>query len=229
MQISKYDTCEYPFHEMVQEMFSLKVSAEAIHDLCADSSEITFEKDTMTFYQKTFYSSPLYDSFRDLYYAFVKNEISKLFPGENYLVVQKDPQFRVCSPDKTALGVKSSDINGRIGMHCDADYNHPPQEKNFIVAITEMWDSNSVYIETSPNSDVFNPLILGRNEYVMFDGNRCRHYNMLNKTGQSRVSLDFRIIPFSDYDSHYEKQSVHGKRTFTIGDYFIKIPINDKV
>jgi hypothetical protein len=162
-----------------------------------------------------------------MYYNFVKHEIGPLFPGESSLVVQKDPQLRVCCPGNTALGLKVSDTGEKIGMHCDADYNHPPQERNFIIAVTEMWETNSVFVESLPNKGDFEPMRLHWNHYIEFYGNRCRHYNMTNKTGQSRVSLDFRVIPYSEYDPTYEKESIHGKRAFKLGDYFIELPVNE--
>ena len=150
-------------------------------------------------------------------------EIFKLFPEEEYLVVQKDPCLRVSNPNNTALGIKAGDTNDKIGMHSDSDYNHPPEEINYILAITEMWESNSVYIESSYNSGIFNPIRLKWNEYIQFYGNKLRHYNMRNITGQSRVSLDFRVIPFSKYNANYNKSSIHGNRRFIIDDYYIKI------
>ena len=44
-----------------------------------------------------------------------------------------------------------------------------------------------------------------------------------NTTGFSRVSIDFRVIPFSKYNPDYELSSVHGNRKFLIGDYFTRI------
>jgi len=228
MKVYTYPVDVYPFHALCQDIFSLNSSLEGIHVLDTGSSDVMFDNDTATVFQTTFYSSNKYTVLREMYYTFVRNEIAKLFPNETYLVIQKDPQFRVCCPEKTALGRKYTDDNTKIGLHCDADYYHPPQEWNFIIAVTEMWETNSVFVESSPNKGDFQPLKLHWNEYVMFNGNKCRHHNMVNKTGQSRVSLDFRVIPFSVYDGSYTGKSVHGKRSFTIGDYFIKLPVNDQ-
>ena len=88
-----------------------------------------------------------------------------------------------------------------------------------------MWDSNSVWIESSPNKGDFSPIRLQWNQYIQFYGNKLRHHNVKNVSGLTRVSIDFRVIPFSKYDANYNKESVHGKRKFLIGDYFIKIKI----
>ena len=89
-------------------------------------------------------------------------------------------------------------------------------------------DSNSVYLETKIGSNEFKPINLRWNQYIEFNGNKLRHYNVKNISGQSRVSLDFRIIPFSKFIVDYEKQSVHGKRKFLIGDYYIKLKVKEE-
>jgi len=207
-------------------MFNFKITLESLHTFAPSTEQVTFENDTQTIFQKQFYQSPLYEEVRELYYKFVKEEIGKLFPDESYLVVQKDPCFRVSVPNNTALGIKSDDSNTIIGLHCDSDYNHPPSEFNYILAITEMWDSNSVWIESSPNKGDFTSITLRWNEYLQFYGNKLRHHNVKNVSGQTRVSLDFRVIPFSKYDPAYEKASVHGKRKFILGDYFIQMKLD---
>jgi hypothetical protein len=188
----------------------------------SELSQLTFDNDTKTQFHKKLYNSELYSEFRELYYSFIKEYLFTLFPNESSLVIQKDPGFRVNSPENTALGIKDDESDdGPIGMHCDADYNHPPEEFNYIIALTDMVETNSLYIESSPGSNDFKNLIMNNNEFCYFWGNKCRHYNMKNKTGRSRVSIDFRVIPFSAYNNKNENKSVHGGRNFTIGDYFI--------
>jgi hypothetical protein len=223
--IRDYSNTTYNFFILLQKIFKINTSLEELHLINTENNQVTFENDTKTVYQKQFYNSELYDTFRDLYYSFVKNEIGKLFPNEEYLIIQKDPCFRVCVPNNTALGLRSDDINEKIGLHCDADYNHPSTEINYIIAITEMWDSNSVWIESSSNKGDFAPVKLYWNQYLQFYGNKLRHYNVKNISGQTRVSIDFRVIPFSKYDPNCKKESVHGKRKFVIDDYYIKMKI----
>ena len=106
--IFKYDRVKYNFFDKIQEIFKLKISLEAIHTLSSTNTneQVLFSNDTTTELQKHFYNSDLYNDFCILYYDFVKNEIGKLFPNEEYLVVQKDPGFRVSLPNNTALGKK---------------------------------------------------------------------------------------------------------------------------
>ena len=181
-----------------------------------------FSNDVSTYFHKILYNSPYYSELLNVYYKFIKTNIFQFFPDEKYLVVQKDPGFRVCAPNNTALGLRENENEcDIIGMHTDGEYNHPDTEINFIIAVTEMFGKNSVFMETQPNMGDFKAINMKWNEYLMFYGNKCRHYNMKNDTGQSRVSLDFRVIPFSKYDPNYNKVSVHASRKFLIGDYFI--------
>jgi hypothetical protein len=225
-KIFQYNRTKYSFFEKIQVIFNnFNTSLENLHTFSSTNTQVTFDNDTQTIFQKQFYESPYYEEFRNLYYTFVKDEIAKLFPDEEYLVVQKDPCFRVSVPNNTALGIKTDDSNNMIGLHSDSDYNHPPSEINYILSITELSNTNSVWVESSPMKGDFAPVTLRWNEYIQFYGNKLRHHNVKNISGQSRVSLDFRIIPFSKYDPTYEKKSVHGKRKFLIGDYFIQMKL----
>ena len=217
------DVSSYNFQSIIKEMFNgLSYQLNLLHQYQCINSQISFKEDTNTIFQQVFYKSPLYEKFRDAYYKFVVNEIGKLYPDETFLIVQKDPQFRVSVPNNTALGRKDDDLSDLIGVHCDRDYNHPKQEVNYIIALTDMYDSNSVYIETGILSNTFEPIKLDSNRVLQFWGNKLRHGNKVNVTGYTRVSVDFRIIPYSIYDSSYELKSVHGNRRFVEGDYFIK-------
>jgi len=223
-KILSCNVSNYHFQSIIKEMFdSSSYELNLLHQYQSISSQTLFENDTNTIFQQVFYKSPLYEKFRDAYYNFVVNEIGKLYPDETFLIVQKDPQFRVCVPNNTALGHKDEDFSDLIGVHCDGDYNHPKQEINYIIALTDMYDSNSVYIETDLLSNVFEPIKLDSNQIIQFWGNKLRHGNKINVTGYTRVSVDFRIIPYSIYDSSYELKSVHGNRRFVDGDYFVKL------
>jgi len=224
--IYSYERTKYSFFEWIQKIFNFNTSLEEIYKLNTNSIQLTFNNDTKTIYQKQFYNSEYYEEFRNLYYSFIINEIFPLFPEEEYLVIQKDPCIRVSNPNNTALGLKNEDTDEKIGLHCDSDYNHPKEEVNYIIAITEMMDSNSVYIESELNSNKYEAVTLRWNEYLQFYGNKLRHYNVKNISGLSRVSLDFRVIPFSKYSPNYNNESVHGKRKFILNDYYIKISKN---
>ncbi|MES1921058.1 hypothetical protein MHBO_002656 [Bonamia ostreae] len=158
----------------------------------------------------------------DLYKKFVTKNVLPLFE-ETEFAVQKEPNFRVCFPDNTAIGETGKEQSDKIGLHKDSDYGHPTGEINFIVALTDIFDSNGLFFETFPKSNKFVPLKMGYGQFFQFYGNQCRHYNLLNVTKNTRVSLDFRVVPMSVYDEFNLEKSVHSGRKFVIGDYYVKM------
>ena len=83
-----------------------------------------------------------------------------------------------------------------IGMHRDADYdNHELGEINFWVPFTNVYGTNSLFCESSPDQGDFTPFVLDAGQGVRFNGNQCRHFTKPNETKDTRVSMDFRVIP----------------------------------
>ena len=214
--IYNYSQQEYPFYEKMQKIFN-----EDHLETLSNSSlgQVTFENDTATDFHKMYYKSPYYNEIIDIYNKFIQDCIVPLFKDKT-LIVQKEPSFRIHLPNNTALGKRSDQKDDlRIGLHCDSWYNHPKEEINFILSVTGQEETNSCYIETQPDSNNFFPLKIQKGEFISFYGNKCHHYNMLNITNKTRISLDFRVIPGSIYKDSPD-EAVHSKRKFTIGEYY---------
>ena len=161
------------------------------------------------------------------YLNFIKNNIKPLYPKEKYLVIQKTPNIRFHLPGYSNIGSRETDkFQDIIGVHYDGEFGHPDTEMNIILPITKMFDTNSIYYETTPNSklnyDKYNNLILKENEFFMGYFNKCNHYNKINKTNITRVSLDFRIIPYSKYKKT-DQYSATSKTKFELGKYYMLI------
>lgn len=60
-------------------------------------------------------------------------------------------------------------------------------------------------------------------QLLKFDGNNCTHGSLPNKTGITRVSMDFRVILPSDYNEHFSTKSMTRNMKFVIGEYYEKI------
>jgi len=155
------------------------------------------------------------------YRKFIEENIKPLFPDEKQLLYQATPNLRFSLPNSTAIGRRtgvdpSPDI---IGLHKDSDFGHSPEEINIIIPITEMFDTNSLYYETEIGSQEYENLQLKQNEFFIGYLSQLNHYNCVNTTGKTRMSLDFRIIPFSKYreGSH---SSVTSHKKLVLGDYF---------
>eukprot|EP00803_Ostreobium_quekettii_P011144 evm.model.scf_71.7 EVM.evm.TU.scf_71.7 scf_71:93839-95193(+) len=177
-----FDTAAYPFLATMQSILGWQ-DLEQLHESLPDGGtgiHVTFENDQRTPFHLKFYESPELMTFEELYHKFVREQ-------DDYIVYQKRPTFRVCLPNNVAVGQR----------HRDGDYNHPPGEINFWMPFTRVWDSNGMYVESQPDKGDFQPVQCEYGQMFRFYGNRCWHYNELNKTGITRVSVDFRVIPGS--------------------------------
>jgi hypothetical protein len=82
-----------------------------------------------------------------------------------------------------------------------------------------MYDTNTIYIEDMPRTKNFLPMNMKENNNICFNANLCMHYNEINETGKSRMSMDYRILPLKytpkvDFFSHSTKQK------FVDGGYY---------
>ena len=210
-EILRYDTNRYDFREIVQKMFCCN-NLEQLHTLFPEYTKpnaISFENDQQTEMHKIFYDSPLLGEFKGLYQKFIREVIAPMFL-DPVVVYQAMPTFRVHPPNNVAVGNK----------HRDGDYNHPEGEINFWVPLTKVWGNNGFWVETSPGKGDFHPVgPLEYGEMFRFYGNRCEHYNNPNDTGSTRVSFDFRVMPYSKYTPK-QATSVKAKKKFEIGSYY---------
>ena len=170
--------------------------------------------DTHSFYHNLFYNA-LNDNWRpfvDEYKSFIRTNVLSKFQNEKTLIYQALPSFRIQYPNAKAVTT----------IHCDSDKNHkhPLGELNILVPVTEMIDSSTIWVESLPNLGDFSPINLCQNEWILWNGNRCRHFNKINKSGKTRISLDFRVLPNACYDPEYSLQTATTKKKFVIGEYY---------
>jgi hypothetical protein len=220
-----YDIKKYPFVKMVTDLFNVNELNE-IHMLSSNKiidKLFTNENDDTTLYHDKFYKklNNGWDEFEKVYINFIKEIATEIF-HENCIIYQSKPTFRVQLPNNIAVGGNKNDPPERYGWHRDTDvgYDHPPFEKNFIIPLTNSNNDASVYIETYPGSDKFEPAIMKVGEFFQFKGGECIHGNKPNTTNKSRVSLDFRLILKNEYDKSYIKSSKLSSKKFVMGGYY---------
>ena len=100
-------------------------------------------KDSHTHYHKAFYGKLDKDEtwrkeFENKYYSFVRDVVLPHLGLEEALV-QKYPSYRVQLPNNVAIVKEHYDS--------DEDHKHPYGEINFIYALTDMYDTNTLKIE----------------------------------------------------------------------------------
>lgn len=224
-KILTYPTDQYPFQKVMKKVLQYEGDLTKAHTLIQESQywdQITFQNDTSTDFHKRYYKSPYYTEMVDLYQRFLKEWLLPQLEEEEY-IVQKEPSFRIHIPNNTALGKRGDEADEeKIGMHCDGDYNHPKSEMNYMITITGQEGTNSCYVETQPGKGDFHPIHMKYGEVFRFYGNQCRHYNMKNRTENTRISFDFRVIPASQY-SEEDSIAVHSGRKFVVGGYYTRL------
>ena len=209
----------YPFSEITKKIFNHELNE--LHEL-TDKEYSLFTKlgkDTHTNLHKKFYKyiDDENDELKILYKKFIKEVI---FPYLNIKegLYQVFPTFRVMLPNNVAVVKKHYDS--------DIDHKHPKGEINFIIALTDMHDTNSIWHESFPRLSDFKPMNLKAGDVYCFCGNLCEHYNKINKTGKNRVSMDFRILPsYSISEINHTKSVTTGKK-FSEGGYYNKLVID---
>lgn len=144
-------------------------------------------------------------NFVDVYKHFVHTVAVKEMHGEP-LIYQAQPTFRCSHPGQAALGHR----------HCDADYCHQPNEVNFWLPLSPVYDTNSLWVESAPGLHDFKPIEAQPGEGFRFYGNQCEHYTCPNTTEHTRISLDFRVVPAALYDPEYKGKS--WKVNFKLGN-----------
>lgn len=220
-EIVSYDTEEFNFRDIIAKILSCEdVELADLHTTVAggDHTEmITMAHDQCLVFHRMYYQSPLTAKVLEMYERMIRDYIAPMFK-DDVIVYQKRPTFRVHLPNNVAV---PSDIGGdpeKPGLHCDAQFNHPPGEINFWVPFTDTTEDNTMWLESERHKGDFHPAILGYGRALRFYGNQVFHYNRVNRCGKTRVSFDFRVIPLSQYSITEVKQSVQTGRRFTVGE-----------
>eukprot|EP01089_Gocevia_fonbrunei_P017638 TRINITY_DN577_c0_g1_i1.p1 TRINITY_DN577_c0_g1~~TRINITY_DN577_c0_g1_i1.p1 ORF type:complete len:229 (-),score=38.83 TRINITY_DN577_c0_g1_i1:87-773(-) len=206
-----YDPNKYDFVTVLKKIFNFEELSQ-LHTTWPESTKagyVEFSNDQGTAFHKMYYNSPHLPEFLDVYERFVKEIIAPSF-ADDTIVYQKKPTFRIHLPNNIAVGQK----------HRDGDYQHPAGEINFWLPFTNVFGNNGFYVETEPNKGDFHGLTMKYGEVFRFYGNQCWHYNQVNDTGVSRVSVDFRILPNSKFDPGTEASSIKSNLKFNIGGYY---------
>ncbi len=195
-KIYKFDINKHPFVEYFMKLFD-EINLENLHLKSKDYQEVKdvlnlgYLNDKDTDLHKIFYNDiKSKELFKNLYCTFIKDIFAYFYPSEEIHIFQSFPSIRIQYMESVV-----------IPPHYDSDHlsNHPIGEKNFLIPITKMCDTNSIYIESEPGKKDFKSIKLEYGEMFHFNGNKCTHYNEQNKENKLRISLDFRIILLKDY------------------------------
>ena len=213
----EFDKSKYDFIPILQELFKIE-QLNMLHKQQTKDYEVfkKFGSDSNTEFHETFYTylkSEKGQVIKKIYDKFIR-EIIFPYLGLNKALVQQFPTIRFQLPNNIAVARK----------HIDSEF-HPIGEINFSYAFTDMFESNSIWIEKMPRSENYVPIIMQSGECTSFNANLCTHYNKINKTGKTRVSMDFRILPLNYYNISESKQTATTNMKYVEGGYYKMIEL----
>ena len=169
--------------------------------------KITRSNNQSTEYHKRFYNSLDNDNrLKSLYDDFISKVVKNLFDEE--IIYQVTPTFRLQAIDNVSV----------FAFHKDTEYGHSDKTINFFLPITKCYDTNALWVESGSS---FEPMECDYGDLITFDAVNLLHGNKLNKTGKSRISLDFRVMKMVDY-CETSKQTLSKNRRLVLGDYYTK-------
>jgi hypothetical protein len=209
----KFDVseAEFPFHQLVQELFGTN-RLELLHQRSVEKYTELFVvgHDSSTVFHQKFYDKyhAGWPEMQSMYDDFIELVIAPFY-NEDFLY-QKFPTFRVHLPDNIAVG----------RYHRDAEFGHPVGEENYVIPLTNSRGTSSIWMESEQGKADFVPMNLEIGRAVKFNGNQLTHGNKVNTTGETRVSMDFRVLPISCYHEDEQAESLTRKTKFKDGEYY---------
>lgn len=193
--IYNYDTDKHAFLQYFLDLYGTD-TLDMIHNQSETYNDVSNNicdklSDVETDLHKRFYKDiKTNPRFKSLYCGFIQSIFDRFFPDENIYIYQSFPSIRIQYFNSVT-----------IPPHYDSDDigRHPDGEKNFLIPITRMYGSNTIFIETEPRKEDYVGVEMEHGELFMFNGNKCTHYNTRNIEKNVRISMDFRILLLSDY------------------------------
>jgi hypothetical protein len=170
------------------------------------------ENDQSTIYHKKYYDWAHTEDFQNVYKAFIEENIKPIY-GEQ-IVFQRIPTFRVAFQNNIAVGEFHKDKAYR-----NIDWAEKVQEDNFFLPFTDAFDTNTIWVESEEDKGDFSAMKCNYGECIQWNGSNLTHGNKINTTGKTRVSVDFRVMPYSRYEPS-NHGSINMKIKFEIGGYY---------
>ena len=90
----------------------------------------------------------------------------------------------------------------------------------YIFTLTDAYDTSNSFVEY-PKSMITN-LEAEYGEYYLWKGSIIKHGNVQNTTGQTRISLDFRVVDESELDTK-GKRSINDITEMEVGGYWTSL------
>ena len=175
----RYEVARYRLAEAVADLLrvehdlsQLRANAPVSVRVRSDDQQLPWHA---AFYQRFARIQPLYR-------RFVAEVAGAWMHGPFYY--QAIPTLRVHLPGNLAVGE----------FHTDRRFGHPNGEVTFWVPLTPAFGTNSLVVESRPGSRQFRTVVAEPGQVFVFDAGNLEHGNVINDTGSTRVSFDFRCL-----------------------------------
>ncbi len=208
MKKISYNPVKFNFKEILEGV----INEGELQNLNQNIDVLKRENDQSTVYHKKYYDWAYTDEFQSLYRDFIEQNIKPLY-GEK-IVYQKIPTFRIAFQNNIAVGEFHKDKAYR-----NIEWAEKVQEDNFFLPFTDAFDTNTIWVETVEDKGDFYAMDCKFGECIQWDGSNLTHGNKINSTGKTRVSVDFRVMPYSRYEPS-NHGSINMKIKFEIGGYY---------
>lgn len=203
-----YDTNKFNFQQILKDLFK----CSSLDSLAMNVEVFKRENDQDTPYHRKYYEFIRTPKMVELYTSFIKKIVRPLY--EESIVYQAIPTFRIAFPNNIAVGEWHKDK-----FYRDQAWAREVKEDNFFLPFTNAFGTNTVWVESEEDKGDYSPIECTFGELVQWDGSNLMHGNKSNTTGKTRVSVDFRVIRFSNF-----KNSSHGSintnTKFSLGEYY---------
>jgi len=208
MKKNNYNPTQFPFANKLQQLFNIE-DLSSIND---NVEVFSREKDQSTIYHKIYYEWARTNEFTQLYESFIQQIVKPLYNEQ--IVYQSIPTFRIAYQNNVAVGEFHKDK-----FYRDINWATDVDEDNFYLPFTDAFDTNTIWVESEEDKGDFAPINCNYGELVQWDGSNLMHGNKINKTGKTRVSVDFRVMTYANYKPS-EHGSINTQTKFQIGDYY---------
>ncbi len=210
----KYNTSVYNFAEYISSWLG-DVELSKLHEI-KQYEHFDREHDQSTMWHKKFYKMIRENSeFNDMYCCFLEEFIKPRY--NEVIVYQKIPTFRVHLPGNVSVGEYHKDKYYR-----NVKWAEQVKETNYYLPLTKAYNTNTLWAETEEDKGDYRPFNAVYGDLIEWDASNLMHGNKDNEEDDTRVSIDFRVIPKSRYINS-DHLTINTKIPFGIGGYYEEI------
>ncbi len=182
--IIDYDTALYPFQTYLATYIFKVKQLETLHlnwQLRSGRKELQYADNLHL--RKKMQSLPDTAAFYNIYRRWVTRVLAPHYGDQ--ISYASHPKMRVHLAGTPSV----------CGFHTDIEVTKRPEQINCYLPFTNVYDSNTLYIETDYGSENYKPLNLNYGQALLWDGGCLKHGTVPNTTSATRVSCDFRFHP----------------------------------